>query len=280
MLIKENKILPISGKLIREERMKTIKVEINGVNTAELPVLTSNEQKEMLKKIKEGEKELKQDFVNANLRLVLSLVKKFNHRCDNVDDLFQVGVVGLIKAVDNFDISQNVQFSTYAVPMIIGEIKRFLRDSSSMRISRSIRDLSYKLSKEKEEFIKVNNVEPTIEYLAKAVGANEEDVILALDSIVTPMSLYDAVYNDGGDVIYVLDQLKNDKNEVENLTDTLSVLQALEKLSEKERNIIKRRFFDNKTQVELAEEIGVSQAQISRIEKVALERMKRRMLKE
>ena len=274
MLIKENKILPISGKLIREERMKTIKVEINGVNTAELPVLTSNEQKEMLKKIKEGEKELKQDFVNANLRLVLSLVKKFNHRCDNVDDLFQVGVVGLIKAVDNFDISQNVQFSTYAVPMIIGKIKRFLRDSSSMRISRSIRDLSYKLSKEKEEFIKVNNVEPTIEYLAKAVGANEEDVILALDSIVTPMSLYDAVYNDGGDVIYVLDQLKNDKNEVENLTDTLSVLQALEKLSEKERNIIKRRFFDNKTQVELAEEIGVSQAQISRLEKNALKNIK------
>lgn len=260
--------------------MRTIKVEINGVNTAELPVLSAKEQGEMLKMIKDGKTELKQEFVNANLRLVLSLVKKFNHRCDNVDDVFQVGVVGLIKAVDNFDISQNVQFSTYAVPMIIGEIKRFLRDSSSMRISRSIRDLSYKLSKEKEDYIKINNAEPTIEYLAKAVGANEEDVILALDSTVAPMSLYDAVYNDGGDVIYVLDQLKNEKNEVENLTDTLSVLQALEKLSEKERNIIKRRFFDNKTQVELAEEIGVSQAQISRIEKVALERMKRRMLKE
>jgi len=260
--------------------MRTIKVEINGVNTADLPVLSAKEQGEMIIKIKEGHTELKQEFVNANLRLVLSLVKKFNHRCDNVDDIFQVGVVGLIKAIDNFDITQNVQFSTYAVPMIIGEIKRYLRDSSSMRISRSIRDLSYKLSKEKEEYISKNNSEPTIEYLAKAVGANEEDVILALDSTVQPMSLYDAVYNDGGDVIYVLDQLKNEKNEVENLTDTLSVLQALEKLSEKERNIIKRRFFDNKTQVELAEEIGVSQAQISRIEKVALERMKRRMLKE
>lgn len=260
--------------------MRTIKVEINGVNTAELPVLSAKEQGEMIRKIKEGHTELKQEFVNANLRLVLSMVKKFNHRCDNVDDIFQVGVVGLIKAIDNFDISQNVQFSTYAVPMIIGEIKRYLRDSSSMRISRSIRDLSYKLAKEKEAYICKNNAEPTIEYLAKVVGANEEDVILALDSTVEPMSLYDAVYNDGGDVIYVLDQLKNEKNEVENLTDTLSVLQALEKLSDKERNIIKRRFFDNKTQVELAEEIGVSQAQISRIEKVALERMKRRMLKE
>ena len=259
--------------------MKTIKVEINGVNTSELPVLSAKEQGEMLRKIKEGHIELKEKFIEANLRLVLSIVKKFNHRCDNVDDVFQVGVVGLIKAIDNFDISQNVQFSTYAVPMIIGEIKRYLRDSSSMRISRSIRDMSYRISKEKEKYISKNNAEPTVEYLAKALDASEEDIVLALDSTVTPMSLYDAVYNDGGDVIYVLDQLKNEKNEMENLTETLSVLQALEKLSEKEKNIIKRRYFDNKTQIELAEEIGVSQAQISRIEKTALERMKRRMLK-
>ena len=260
--------------------MKTVKVEMNGVNTKELPVLSSKEQTEMLTKIKMGASELKQEFVNANLRLVLSIVKKFNNRCENVDDIFQVGVVGLIKAIDNFDITQNVQFSTYAVPMIIGEIKRFLRDSSSMRISRSIRDLSYKLSKEKEKYISEHNEEPTIEYLTEAVGAEKEDVILALDSTVVPMSIYDAVYNDGGDVIYVLDQLKSEKNDAETLTDKLAVIQALEKLSEKERNIIKRRFFDNKTQVELAEEIGVSQAQISRIEKTALERMKRRMLKE
>lgn len=259
--------------------MKTIKVEINGVNTSELPVLSQKRQMEMLRKIKEGHSELKEEFINSNLRLVLSLVKKFNHRCDNVDDVFQVGVVGLIKAIDNFDISQNVQFSTYAVPMIIGEIKRYLRDSSSMRISRSIRDISYKVSKEKEKYVTLNNSEPTIEYLAKALGESEEDIILALESTIEPMSIYDAVYNDGGDAIYVLDQLKNEKNEMENLTETLSVIQALEKLSEKEKNIIKKRFFENKTQVELANEIGVSQAQISRIEKTALERIKRRMLK-
>lgn len=259
--------------------MRNIKVEINGVNTAELPVLSAKEQMEMLRKIKQGKTELKDEFVKANLRLVLSLVKKFNHRCEAVDDIFQVGVVGLIKAIDNFDITQNVQFSTYAVPMIAGEIKRFLRDSSAMRISRSIRDISYKISKEKEAFMAKNNEEPTIEYLAKALDLSQEDVILALESTTQPMSLYDAVYNDDGDSIYVLDQLKSDKNEMESLTETLSVIQALEKLSEKERNIIKRRFFDNKTQVEIAEEIGVSQAQISRIEKVALERMKRKMLK-
>ena len=259
--------------------MKTIKVEINGVNTAELPVLSAKDQMEMLKKIKAGRQELKDDFVKANLRLVLSLVKKFNHRCDSVDDIFQVGVVGLIKAIDNFDITQNVQFSTYAVPMIAGEIKRFLRDSSSMRISRSIRDMSYKIAREKENYMAKYNKEPTIQYLAKALDLSQEDVILALESTTQPMSLYDAVYNDDGDTIYVLDQLKGEKNEMDTLTETLSVIQALEKLSEKEKNIIKRRFFDNKTQVEIAEEIGVSQAQISRIEKVALERMKRKMLK-
>jgi len=259
--------------------MKTIKVEINGVNTSELPVLSAKEQMEMLKRIKGGETELKDKFINANLRLVLSLVKKFNHRCESVDDIFQVGVVGLIKAIDNFDMSQNVQFSTYAVPMIAGEIKRFLRDSSSMRISRSIRDLSYKISKEKEEYVATHNEEPTIQYLAKTLNISEEDVILALDSTTQPMSLYDSVYNDGGDEIYVLDQLKSDKNEMDVLTEKLSVIQALEKLSEKEKNIIKRRFFDNKTQIEIADEIGVSQAQISRIEKAALERIKRRMLK-
>ena len=259
--------------------MKTIKVEINGVNTSELPVLSASLQMEMLRKIKEGHTELKDEFIRANLRLVLSLVKKFNHRCDSVDDVFQVGVVGLIKAIDNFDISQNVQFSTYAVPMIAGEIKRFLRDSSSMRVSRSIRDMSYKISKAKEEYIAKNNSEPTIEYLAKILDLSQEDVILALESTTQPMSLYDAVYNDDGDTIYVLDQLKNEKNEMESITETLSVIQALEKLSEKEKSIIKKRFFDNKTQVEIAEEIGVSQAQVSRIEKVALERMKRKMLK-
>lgn len=257
--------------------MKNIKVEINGVNTAELPVYSSSEQMRILREIKNGKTELKEDFINANLRLVLSLVRKFNNREESVDDIFQVGVVGLIKAIDNFDITQNVQFSTYAVPMIIGEIKRFLRDNSAMRISRSLRDLSYKISKEKESYINKNNEEPTVEYLAKALNESKEDIILAMESVVKPMSLYDAVYNDGGDVIYVLDQIKNEKNELENITETLSVMQALEKLSEKEKTIICKRFFENKTQVDLAKEIGVSQAQISRIEKVALARMKKKL---
>lgn len=257
--------------------MKKIKVDINGINTAELPVYSSKKQMETLKRIKQGEIELKDQFINANLRLVLSLIKKFNNRGENIDDIFQVGVIGLIKAIDNFDMSQNVQFSTYAVPMIIGEIKRFLRDNSSMRISRSLRDLSYKIAKEKERYTNEKNEEPTVEYLAQTLKENKEDVILAMESIIQPMSLYDAVYNDGGDIIYVLDQLKNEKDEAENITDTLSVLQALKKLSEKEQMIIKRRYFDNKTQIDLAKEIGVSQAQISRIEKVALVRMKKKM---
>lgn len=257
--------------------MRSVKVDINGINTAELPVYSSKKQMEILKKIKEGQIELKNEFINANLRLVLSLIKKFNNRGENIDDIFQVGVVGLIKAIDNFDISQNVQFSTYAVPMIIGEIKRFLRDNSSMRISRSLRDLSYRIAKEKEKYVSERNEEPTIEYLSKVLNESKEDIILAMDSVIAPMSLYDAVYNDGGDVIYVLDQLKNEKNETENVTETLSVIQALDNLSEKEKMVIKRRYFDNKTQVDLAREIGVSQAQISRIEKVALVRMKKNM---
>jgi len=257
--------------------VKNIKVEINGVNTATLPVLSQKDQMEMLRKIKEGRNDLKDEFIRCNLRLVLSITKKFNFRGENVDDIFQVGVVGLIKAINNFDITQNVQFSTYAVPMIIGEIKRFLRDSSTLRISRSIRDISYKVSKAREAYINEKNEEPTIQYLAKAVGEEEEDVILAMDSMVQPISIYDAAYNDGGDVIYILDQLKNEKNEMEHLTDKLCVLQAIEKLSDKEKNIIKRRYFDNKTQMELAEEIGISQAQVSRIEKVAIARMKKRL---
>ena len=257
--------------------MKNIKVEIKGVNTAELPILSQKDQMQMLKDIKKGKLELKDEFIKCNLRLVLSLTKKFNSRGENVDDIFQVGVVGLIKAIDNFDISQGVQFSTYAVPMIIGEIKRFLRDSSSLRISRSLRDISYKVSKEKEKYINEKKEEPTIQYLAKAVGETEEDIIMAMDIMIQPISIYDAAYNDGGDVIYILDQLKNEKNEIEDLTDKICVLQAIEKLSEKEKDIIKKRYFDNRTQMELAEEIGISQAQISRIEKTAIARMKKRL---
>ena len=257
--------------------MKIKKVEINGVNTSALPVLSQVDQMKMLKRIKAGEEQLKDQFINANLRLVLSMVKKFNNRGENVDDLFQVGVVGLIKAIDNFDISQNVQFSTYAVPMIIGEIKRFLRDNSQMRISRSIRDLSYLISKEREVFMAKENRGPTIDEISSILKLPREEVILAIDSTIAPMSLNDAVYSDGGDTIYVLDQIKSEKNEMELVTEKISLIQALEKLSDKEKEVIQKRYFDNITQVELAEEIGVSQAQISRIEKTAIMRLKKRL---
>lgn len=256
-----------------------VKVDIQGVDTTKLPKLTGSEQLEMLIRIKAGEVNLKDRFVEANLRLVLSIVKKFNNRGENVDDIFQVGVVGLIKAIDNFDITQEVQFSTYAVPMILGEIKRYLRDNSAFRVTRSLRDLSYLISQVREKYIANHNEEPTIDEIVRLTGATREQVVLAIDSTIQPMSIYDTVYNDGGDEIYLLDQLKNEKEESEELITNITVSQLLDKLSEKERYIIEKRYFKEKTQVELAEELGVSQAQISRIEKAALFKMKKRMEK-
>lgn len=253
------------------------KVEIRGMDTSKLPKLSAKEQMEMLRKIKEGDLNLKDEFINSNLRLVLSIVKKFNNRGENVNDIFQVGVVGLIKAIDNFDITQPVQFSTYAVPMIIGEIKRYLRDNSAFRVTRSLRDLSYLILQEKEKYIKEHNEEPSIDKICELTNASKEDVILAIDSMVTPMSIYDSVYNDGGDQIFLLDQLKNEKEESENLIDNISISQMLEKLNDKERSVIIKRYFKDKTQVELAEELGVSQAQISRIEKGALLKLRKRI---
>ncbi len=257
-----------------------VKVEIQGLDTSKLPKLNPKKQMEMLKEIKEGKIELKDEFIEANLRLVLSIVKRFNNRGENVNDIFQVGVVGLIKAIDNFDISQPVQFSTYAVPMIIGEIKRYLRDNSAFRVTRSLRDLSYAVSQAKEKYIMEKNIEPTIDELVSIVGAPKEEIVLAIDSMVTPMSIYDAVYNDGGDQIYLLDQLKNKNDESEQVIDKIAVYQILNKLSEKERLIIEKRYFNDKTQTELAEELGVSQAQVSRIEKNALERIRKRIIKD
>ena len=254
-----------------------VKVDIQGLDTSKLPKLSQKEQMEMLRKIKNGEKEYKDEFVNANLRLVLSLVKKFNNRGENINDIFQVGVIGLIKAIDNFDITQEVQFSTYAVPMILGEIKRYLRDNSAFRVTRSLRDLSYLISQEREKYVAKHNEEPTIDELVKITGASKEQIILAVDSTVAPMSIYDTVYNDGGDQIFLLDQLKNEKEESDDLITQLSIEQMLEKLSEKERYVIEKRYFKDKTQVELADELGVSQAQISRIEKGALLRMKNKL---
>lgn len=254
-----------------------IKVEVQGLDTSKLPKLSSQEQSEMLHRIKNGEIELKDEFIEANLRLVLSIVKKFNNRGENVNDIFQVGVVGLIKAIDNFDVTQGVQFSTYAVPMIIGEIKRYLRDNSAFRVTRSLRDLAYLISQEREKYIREKNEEPTVEEICKLTNASKEDVILAIDSQLVPMSIYESVYNDGGDQIYLLDQLKNEKEESEGLIDRIAISQILNKLSEKEKYIIERRYFMNKTQTELATELGVSQAQVSRIEKSALERIKKRI---
>ena len=256
-----------------------IKVEVQGLDTSKLPKLSANEQMEMLHKIKEGHIELKDQFIEANLRLVLSIIKKFNNRGENINDIFQVGVIGLIKAIDNFDISQPVQFSTYAVPMIIGEVKRFLRDNSAFRVTRSLRDLAYLISQEKEKYVKIYNEEPTVEKICELVNASKEDVVLAIDSMVAPMSIYDSVYNDGGDQIYLLDQLKNEREEVDNLIDNISIKQMLEKLDSKEKNIIEKRYFLDKTQTELAEELGVSQAQISRIEKNALLKIRKRIQK-
>lgn len=252
------------------------KVEVNGLDTTKLPKLNQKEQMEMLIKIKNGETEYKNDFINANLRLVLSIIKKFNNRGEDINDLFQVGVVGLIKSIDNFDITQPVQFSTYAVPMIVGEVKRFLRDASAFRIARSLRDLAYQITLEKEKYIKEYNDEPTVDKICELVKAPKEDVILAIDSMVAPMSIYDSVYNDGGDQIYLLDQLKNVKEDAENLIDNLSIKQMLDDLNDKERSIIEKRYFDEKTQTELANELGVSQAQISRIEKTALKKIRKK----
>ncbi len=254
-----------------------IKVEINGVDTSKLPKLSATEQKEMLTRIKNGETSLKDEFVEANLRLVLSIVKKFNNRGENVDDVFQIGVVGLIKAIDNFDITQEVQFSTYAVPMIIGEIKRYLRDNSAFRVTRSIRDLSCKIAIEREKYIREKNEEPSIDEICKLVGKEREDVIVAIESMSQPMSFNDVIYNDGGDCILLMDKIKEEKNEAEELTNKIATNQILEKLTEKERYILIKRYFKDKTQTEIADELGVSQAQISRIEKNAIERMRRKL---
>lgn len=253
-----------------------VKVEVNGLDTSKLPKLSQKDQMDMLRQIKEGRTELKDEFIEANLRLVLSIIKKFNNRGENINDIFQVGVIGLIKAIDNFDITQPVQFSTYAVPMIIGEVKRFLRDNSAFRVTRSLRDLAYLISQEKEKYVNEKNEDPTIDKICELVNAPKEDVILAIDSMIVPMSIYDSVYSDGGDQIFLLDQLKNEKEDSEQLVDNIAIQQMLDKLSEKEKKIIEKRYFQDKTQTELASELGVSQAQISRIEKTALEKIKKR----
>lgn len=251
------------------------KVEICGVNTAKLPVLSNEEKKELLRNIKNGDEIAREKFVNGNLRLVLSVIKRFYGRGETADDLFQVGCVGLIKAIDNFDLNQNVQFSTYAVPMIIGEVKRYLRDNNSIRVSRSIRDLAYKAIQFKERYTKEFGREPKIEEIAKELGVEKEEIAFSFDAIQDPVSLQEPVYNDGAESIYIMDQVKDGKNTDEMWTEKMTIECALEKLNPKEKMIVLKRFFDGRTQMEVADEIGISQAQVSRLEKSAIQHIKR-----
>lgn len=252
------------------------KVEICGINTATLKVLKEKEKVELLTKIKNNDhaEQAREKLISGNLKLVLSVIQRFTNRGENLDDLFQVGCIGLIKAIDNFDISQNVRFSTYAVPMIIGEIRRYLRDNNSVRVSRSLKDTAYKAMQAKERLTTLNLKEPTIDEISAEMGVKREDVVLALESIVDPVSLYEPVYSDGGDTIYVMDQI-GDKSDDKNWLDELSIKEAIKSLNDREKKILSLRFFNGKTQVEVAEDIGISQAQVSRLEKGALDRIKK-----
>ncbi len=251
------------------------KVEICGVNTSELPVLSEKEKNELMIKIKSGDNEARQKFIGGNLRLVLSVIQRFAHRDENADDLFQIGCIGLIKAVDNFDTSHNVKFSTYAVPMIIGELRRYLRDNTPIRVSRSLRDIAYKTLRAKEDYINLHSKEPTVEELSKILEIPKEDIVFSLEAIQDPVSLFEPAYNDGTDTLYIMDQVKDKKNTDESWLEEIALKEAMARLSEREKHIVNLRFFSGRTQMEVAEEIGISQAQVSRLEKNALERMKK-----
>lgn len=250
------------------------KVEICGVNTARLPILTNEEKDALFIQIRQGDAEAREQFIKGNLRLVLSVIRRFSSVGENVDDLFQIGCIGLIKAIDHFNTELGVRFSTYAVPMIIGEIRRFLRDNNSIRVSRSLRDTAYKAIYAREMLLKKNQKEPSITEVASEVGISRKDIVYALDAIQNPMSLYEPIFTDGGDTLYVMDQIRDKKNREENWVEHLSLSDALKKLNAREHEIISLRFFEGKTQMEVAELIGISQAQVSRLEKNALRIMR------
>ena len=254
--------------------MPVYKVEICGVNTSKLPLLNNEEKEALFKRILDGDMEAREEYIKGNLRLVLSVIQRFSGSNENVDDLFQIGCIGLIKAIDNFDITQNVRFSTYAVPMILGEVRRYLRDNNSILVSRSLRDTAYKAIYAKENLMKKNLKEPTIMEIANEIGVSKEDITYALDAIQSPVSLYEPVYSDGGDPLFVMDQISDKKNLEENWVEDISLNEAMKRLPERERHIIDMRFFEGKTQTEVAEEIHISQAQVSRLEKNALKSMK------
>ena len=252
------------------------KVNITGLNTKDIKVLTGEEMTSLFKKMQEGDKFAREELIKGNLKLVLSILKRFNNQNENMDDLFQIGCVGLVKAIDNFDLSYNVKFSTYCVPMVLGEVKRYLRDNNSIRISRSIKDIAYKVLKLKDELTVKNGKEPTIEEIAKILEIDEVDIMLALESLKPTVSLFEPIYNDGGDTIYLFDQVA-DKSSNKDLDLSLSLEKAISKLNDRERYIIDQRFVIGKTQMEIAETLGISQAQISRIEKDALVRVRKEM---
>ena len=250
------------------------KVEICGVNTAKLKVLKHEEMQRLLRQAKEGDEQARQDLIAGNLRLVLSVIQKFANRGENVDDLFQVGCIGLIKAIDNFNIDLDVRFSTYGVPMIVGEIRRYLRDNSTMRVSRAMRDTAYKVLQAKEAYMAQHQREPTVEEVAEILGIKREEVVFALDAILEPVSLYEPVYSDSGDTVCVMDQVRDNKNTDEMWLERIALKEAVARLGERERKILSMRFFQGKTQMEVSNEIGISQAQVSRLEKNALRAMR------
>lgn len=254
--------------------MAQYKVEICGINTSKLPLLSNDEKDELFQKILAGDKEAREKYIKGNLRLVLSIIQRFNNSNENIDDLFQIGCIGLIKAIDNFDVNQMVKFSTYAVPMIIGEVRRYLRDNNAIRVSRSLRDTAYKAIYAKEAIMKTQEKEPTLEEISAAIDVPAEDIAFALDAIQSPVSLYEPVYSEGGDTLYIMDQISDKKNKEASWLEHLSLKDAMKSLPERENHIIKLRYFEGKTQMEVAEEIHISQAQVSRLEKNALNTMK------
>ena len=251
------------------------KVEICGVNTAKLKVLKNEETQQLLRRAKAGDKKAREELINGNLRLVLSVIQKFSGRGENMDDLFQVGCIGLIKAIDNFDITQDVRFSTYGVPMISGEIRRYLRDSSAIRVSRSMRDTAYRVLQLKEQLMAQTQREPTVEELAKLLELRREDVVFALDAICDPVSLYDPVYSDGSESVCVMDQIGDSRNTDENWLEQIALADAMARLTPREKRILALRYYNGKTQMEVAAQVGISQAQVSRLEKNAISQIKK-----
>lgn len=253
------------------------KVEISGVNTANIKVLTTEEMNELFKRVKNGDTKAREELVNGNLKLVLSILKKFSKHIDNMDDLFQIGCIGLLKAIDNFDLSYGVKFSTYCVPMIQGEVKRYLRDNNSIRVSRSVKDLAYKALKLKEELTMEDNSEPTTERLAELLEVEPYNIVNALESMRDPISIFEPIYNDGGDTIYLFDQIEDRKTDNSNIDTKMSVREAISNLSRREQLVLEERFVIGKTQMEISEELGISQAQVSRIEKGIIDSLREKL---